>query len=189
MAKLKLGPQALIYPMPTLLVGSMVAGKPNFMTAVWGGVACGEPAMVSVAIRPTRHTLKGINENKSFSVNIPNTKLVQETDYCGIVSGSKVDKAAKCGFKVFFGQQSGAPLIESCPVNLECVLHQIVELGSHVLVIGRIIECHISEECLTNGRADVSKIDPIVYITGQSQYLDLGKVVAKAFSVGNEIKG
>ena len=164
MTKFKLGPQALLYPMPVLLVGSMVAGKPNFMTAVWGGIACGEPPMLSVAIRPTR------------------------SDYCGIVSGSKVDKVAACGFKVFFGQQSGAPLIEACPVNLECVVHQTVELGSHVLVIGRITECHISEHCLTNGRADVTKINPFIYTTGQSQYQELGAVIAKAFSVGNEIK-
>lgn len=189
MAKLKLGPQALVYPMPTFLVGSMVAGRPNFMTVVWGGIACGEPAMVSVAIRPTRYTLKGINENKSFSINIPDAKLVKETDYCGIISGSKADKAAVCGFKIFFGQLAGAPLIESCPVNLECVLHQIVELGSHVLVIGRITETHISEECLTNGRADVAKINPIAYTTGQSQYQSLGAVIGKAFSIGNEIKG
>ena len=107
MAKLKLGPQALLYPMPALLIGSVVAGKPNFMTAVWGGIACGDPAMVSVAIRPTRYTLKGINENKSFSINIPDAKLVKETDYCGIISGSKADKAAVCGFKVFFGQLAG----------------------------------------------------------------------------------
>ena len=188
MSKLKLGPQALLYPMPALLVGSMVGGKPNFMTAVWGGIACGDPPMLSVAIRPTRYTLKGIHENKSFSINIPNTALVKETDYCGIISGSKADKVAACGFKVFFGQLLGAPLIESCPVNLECVVHQIVELGSHVLVIGRITECHISEECLTNGRADVTKINPLVYTTGQSQYQALGEVVAKAFSVGNELK-
>jgi flavin reductase (DIM6/NTAB) family NADH-FMN oxidoreductase RutF len=188
MTKFKLGPQALLYPMPVLLVGSMVAGKPNFMTAVWGGIACGEPPMLSVAIRPTRYTLKGINENKSFSINIPDTTLVKESDYCGIVSGSKVDKVAACGFKVFFGQQSGAPLIEACPVNLECVVHQTVELGSHVLVIGRITECHISEHCLTNGRADVTKINPFIYTTGQSQYQELGAVIAKAFSVGNEIK-
>jgi flavin reductase (DIM6/NTAB) family NADH-FMN oxidoreductase RutF len=189
MAKLKLGPQALLYPMPVLLVGSQVAGKPNFMTAVWGGIACGEPPMVSVAIRPTRYTLKGIIENKSFSVNIPNTDLVKESDYCGIISGAKADKVAACGFKVFFGQIQGAPLIEACPINLECLVEQTIKLGSHVLVIGRITECHISEDCLTNGRADVSKIKPIVYTTGQSQYQALGAVIAKAFSAGNEIKG
>ena len=189
MTKLKLGPQALLYPMPVLLVGSVVAGKPNFMTAVWGGIACGDPPMVSVAIRPTRYTLKGIAENKSFSINIPDTRLVKEADYCGIISGSKADKVAACGFKVFFGQQPGAPLIESCPINLECVVHQTLELGSHVLVIGRITECHISEECLTNGRADVTKINPIAYVTGQSRYQELGNVIGKAFSIGNELKG
>jgi flavin reductase (DIM6/NTAB) family NADH-FMN oxidoreductase RutF len=174
--------------MPTLLVGCQVGGKPNFMTVVWGGIACGDPPMVSLAIRPTRYTLKGIMENKSFSVNIPSAELVKETDFCGLISGAKADKTAACGFKVFYGILQGAPLIEQCPVNLECSLHQTVDLGSHVLVIGRITECHISEECLTNGRADAAKVNPIAYITGQSQYQTLGQDIGKAFSVGHDIK-
>ncbi len=189
MAKLKLGPQSLLYPMPAFLVGCLVGGKPNFITVAWGGIACGDPPMVSIAIRHTRYSLKGIMENKAFSVNIPGADLVKETDYCGIASGAKVDKTSACHFKLFYGKLPGAPLIEACPVNLECALHHTLDLGSHVLVIGRITECHISEECLTNGRADVAKINPIAYTTGQSQYQVLGEVIGKAFSVGNEIKG
>ena len=189
MAKIKLGPQSLLYPMPALLVGAQVNGKPNFITVAWGGIACGDPPMVSVAIRHTRYSLKGIMENKCFSVNIPGADLVKEVDYCGIVSGLKTDKAADCKFKVVTGKLCGAPLIEACPVNLECELHHTLDLGSHVLVIGRITECHISEECLTNGRPDVTKINPLVYTTAQSQYQTLGAVVGKAFKVGHEIKG
>ncbi|MEN8614730.1 flavin reductase family protein [Dehalogenimonas sp. THU2] len=189
MAKIKLGPQSLLYPMPALLVGAQVNGKPNFITVAWGGIACGDPPMVSVAIRHTRHTLKGIMENKCFSVNVPGAGLVKEVDYCGIVSGAKADKASVCNFKVVTGKLCGAPLIEACPVNLECELHHTIDLGSHVLVIGRITETHISEECLTNGRPDVTKINPLIYTTAQSQYQTLGAVVGKAFSVGNELKG
>ncbi|MEL7562550.1 flavin reductase family protein [Dehalogenimonas sp. 4OHTPN] len=188
MTKLKLGPQALLYPMPAFLVGSLTAGKANFITVAWGGIACGDPPMVSIAIRHTRHSLKGIMENKAFSVNIPDASLVRETDYCGIVSGAKTDKAAACRFRVFYGKQPGAPLIEQCPLNLECELHTTVNLGSHLLVIGRITECHISEECLTSGRADVNKINPIVYTTGQAQYQALGQFLGKAFSIGTELK-
>ncbi len=98
MDKIQLGPKTLIYPMPVLVVGSNVNGKANFMVAAWGGIANGNPPMISVAIRPQRHTLIGINQNMSFSINVPSVDLIKETDYCGIVSGSEVDKVEACKF-------------------------------------------------------------------------------------------
>ena len=52
MGKTKIGPTALIYPMPALLVGAEVDDKPNFLTIAWAGIANGEPPMISVAVRP-----------------------------------------------------------------------------------------------------------------------------------------
>jgi len=100
MKKIQLNPLPLICTTPAVLVGTMVDGKPNFMTVGWCGVANSTPPMVSVAIRPSRYTLKGI-QTKEFSINVPSTKLVKETDYCGIFSGSKVDKVSVCKFKIF----------------------------------------------------------------------------------------
>src|SRR5512136_2809405 len=140
MGKVALGPQTLIYPMPAMLVGANVDGKPSFMAVAWGGIACGDPPMISVAIRHTRHTLKGMKQNQAFSVNIPSVEQVKEIDYCGMVSGSAIDKAGACRFKVFYGKLANAPLIEQCPVNLECSVVQILNVGSHSLVLGRIEE-------------------------------------------------
>ena len=189
MGKIVMGPQTLVYPMPTLLVGANIDDKPNFMTVAWGGIANGEPPMISTAIRHTRHTLKGIRQNETFSVNIPSADMVREADYCGITSGSKVNKAEACQFEVFYGKLGNAPLIEQCPVNLECKVIHILDLGSHALIIGRIEETHVSESCLTDGKPDVSKIKPITYIMAPAtQYQALGEVLAKAFSVGKELK-
>lgn len=189
MAKILLGPQTLLYPKPALLVGANVDGKPNFMAVAWGGIANGEPPMISVAIRHQRYTLKGIKQNMTFSVNIPSTDMVRETDYCGIVSGAKVNKAEVCGFKVSYGKLDNAPLIEQCPVNLECKVVHILDLGSHALVIGRIEETHVSDSCLTDGKPDVDKIKPFIYTTAPAiQYQALGEVIAKAFSIGKELK-
>jgi len=173
--------------MPSFLVGTTVGGKPNFVTVAWGGIACGDPPMISLAIRQTRHSMKGINENRVFSVNVPSTDQVKETDYCGLHSGSRVDKAAACGFKLFYGKLPQAPLIEQCPVNLECTVVEILELGSHFLVIGNIEEVFISDDCLTTGRPDVAKIKPLVYTTVSSNYQALGEVIGKAFHVGKEL--
>jgi flavin reductase (DIM6/NTAB) family NADH-FMN oxidoreductase RutF len=188
MAKKLLGPQTLVYPMPALLVGANVGGKPNFMTVAWAGIACGEPPTLSVAIRHQRHTLKGIRENMTFSANIPSAGQAKEADYCGIVSGSKADKVEACRFRVFYGKLGNAPLIEQCPVNLECRVVHILDLGSHSLVIGRIEETHVSEECLTNGKPDVVKINPLTYVTSPAaRYQGLGEVIAPAFNIGREL--
>ncbi|MDM8001116.1 MAG: flavin reductase family protein [Dehalococcoidia bacterium] len=188
MGKVTLGPQTLLYPMPALLVGANVNGTPNFMTVAWGGIACGEPPMISVAIRHVRHTLKGIKQSQTFSVNIPSVELVKETDYCGTVSGSKTDKVHTCRFDVFYGKLGSAPLIRQFPVNLECSVVQTLNSGSHALVIGRIEETHVSEECLTGGKPDVDKIKPLVYVTSPAaRYQGLGEVVGKAWSVGKHL--
>jgi len=188
MSKVTVGPQTWIYPMPSLLVGADVDGKPNFMAVAWGGIANGEPPMISVAIRHIRYTLKGIRQNMTFSVNVPGCDLVRETDYCGIRSGAKVDKTEVCGFNVFYGKLNAAPLIEQCPVNLECSVVHILNLGSHALVVGRIEETHVSESCLTDGKPDASKMNPFIYTTTpDGHYRAFGEVIAPAFSVGKEL--
>jgi len=187
MAKVQMGPGTLVYPMPVFLVGANVGGKPNFMTVAWGGIVNGSPPMVSIAVRPTRHTCKGIRENMTFSVNIPSVDLVKEADYCGMVSGARADKAVVCGFAVSYGKLETAPLIDQCPVNLECQVVHILDMGSNLLVAGRIEEAHVSEECLTDGNPDVLKIRPFTCVTSPArQYQALGDIIGNAFSLGRE---
>ncbi len=189
MAKILMGPQTLIYPMPVLLVGANVDDKPNFMAVAWCGIANGEPPMISVAMRHHRYTHRGIRQNLSFSVNVPSTDMVRETDYCGLISGSKINKVEVCHFKVFYGKLDNAPLIEQCPINLECKVVHILDLGSHSLIVGRIEETHISESCLTDGKPDVSKIKPLAYTTAPArQYQAIGDVIAKTYSIGEELR-
>src|SRR3972149_648562 len=181
MAKVTVENKTLVFPMPAFLIGANVDGKPNFMTAAWSGIAGSTPPMITVALQHHRHTLKGMKQNMTFSVNVPSVDLVKETDYCGVVSGSKTDKVADCRFKVFYGKLTTAPMIEQYPVNLECKVMHILDLGSHELVVGRIEETYISEECLTDGKPDVAKIKPIAYVG--RRYVALGEVVGGAFTV------
>jgi flavin reductase (DIM6/NTAB) family NADH-FMN oxidoreductase RutF len=184
MSKTKLGPQTLLYPMPAVLVGSLVDGKPNFMTAAWCGIACMKPPAISVAINHTRHTLKGIQDKGTFSINVPSTELVKKVDFCGIYSGKRKDKAGV--FDVFYGDLQAAPLIRECPVNLECKMIHSLDLGSHSLVVGEIVETHVDEDCLTDGKPDPEKIDPLIFLPSVQQYGRLGELIAKAFQVGKE---
>jgi flavin reductase (DIM6/NTAB) family NADH-FMN oxidoreductase RutF len=189
MAKIQIAPDSAMGVNPVVLAGSVVNGKPNFMAVAWCSVADMTPPMIVIAIRPSRYTMKGIEENKEFSINTPSADLVIEADYCGLISGSRIDKTDICGFKVFYGKLKTAPLIEQCPVNVACKLDKIVKLGSHSLVVGRVEETYLNEDCVKNGKADVRKINPIVFADGQpTEYCILGKNVGNPFEIGNTLK-
>ena len=188
MEKTQVESKVWLYPKPAFLVGANVDGKPNFMVAAGGGSVCIEPTMICVPFQHSRYTLKGIRENMTFSVNLPSVDMVKETDYCGIVSGSKVNKAEVCGFNVFYGKLDSAPLIEQCPVTQECKVVHILDLGSHALVIGEVLTTYVSDNCFTDGKADIRKINTMVFSGQTRQYLTFGDVVADAYSVGKELK-
>jgi flavin reductase (DIM6/NTAB) family NADH-FMN oxidoreductase RutF len=182
MDKITLGPMPYMSVMPTLLVGVNVKGKANYMTAAWATVACMAPPMVCVAINKARYTVKGIEENGTFSLNVPSTQQAVGADYCGIVSGAAEDKSGV--FTPFYGTLKTAPMAAECPVNIECRLFKPVDCGSHTLYIGEVIEVHADRAVLTDGKPDGTKMHPIVY--AQATYFDLGKPVEKAFSAGRK---
>ena len=184
MEKNKLGPEPLILPMPALVVGANVNEKPNFMIASWCGIAAFKPPAITVAMNKARYTLKGIRENGTFSVNVPSCEIIKKTDYCGIYSGRKKDKSQI--FKTFYGELKTAPLIEECPINLECKALHYLDMRTHILIVGEIIETYISSGRLTDGKADPGKIDPPIYIRSAMKYHRLGEVLASAFNVGKE---
>ena len=97
MDKVTVDPMPYMSVMPTVLVGANVKGKPNYMTAAWATVACMAPPMVCVALNKERYTVKGIEENRTFSLNVPSVRQVVEADHCGLVSGTKEDKSNASG--------------------------------------------------------------------------------------------
>ena len=184
MNKITLGPMPYMSVMPTVLVGADVKGKPNYMTAAWATVACMVPPMVCVAINKARYTSKGIDENGTFSLNIPSVQQVIATDHCGLVSGEKEDKSGI--FHSFYGKLKTAPMAEECPVNIECRLFQSVDCGSHLLRIGEVVEIHADKACTTDGKPDIAKVNPIAY--AQATYFGIGKEVGRAFSEGKKYR-
>jgi flavin reductase (DIM6/NTAB) family NADH-FMN oxidoreductase RutF len=173
-----------MYPMPAVLVGANVGGRPNYMVAAWCSLACMAPPMVSVALNHARHTLKGIGENKSFSVNVPSARQVVEADHCGITTGARADKSKV--FENFYGKLKSAPMAGECPVNLECRLFNTMDCGSHVLVVGEIVETYADKGVLDGGVPDVKNVDPLVYADGR--YYRVGDYLAVAFSAGKAYK-
>ncbi len=180
--KRKMGTQHLLNPKPVVLIGTVIDDKPNFITVSWIGSTSAKPPTMSIAIRDVRYSLKGIKENKTFSVNIPSVGLIKETDFCGTVSGSKFDKIKECNFNIYYGKLDSAPLIEECPINIECEVLQHTNLGDHTIFIGEIVESYITENCFTNGIPDVHKIDPLCFcsLTQDAMgYYKVGNLVKK----------
>jgi flavin reductase (DIM6/NTAB) family NADH-FMN oxidoreductase RutF len=186
MEKINLGPKMFIYPMPVVLVGATVHGKDNFMTAAWVTRVSMDPPLAAVAINRAHYTAGGIIENETFSLNFPSAEMVAEADYCGLVSGRKTDKARL--FKVFYGMLETAPMIEECPLCMECRLVNVVELPKNHLFIGEIVAGYSEDRFLTDGVPDPKKMNPIALTMPDNHYWTLGEPVGQAWSIGKKLK-
>ncbi len=112
--------------------------------------------------------------------------MVVETDYCGLVSGRKVDKGPL--FELFYGEPAAAPMIKACPVNMECRLHRTLDFDTHDLFIGEIIHSYVDEEVLTDGVPDYGKVRPMLFDMPRKKYWRLGEAFADCWKIGLERK-
>jgi flavin reductase (DIM6/NTAB) family NADH-FMN oxidoreductase RutF len=185
--KKKLDGINVLYPTPTVLVGAMVDGKPNFITiAHIGIVKHARPYLISLSMNKAHYTNPGIKENKAFSVNIPSENLVVETDYAGLVSGKKTDKSDL--FEIFYGEVENAPMIKSCPLNMECKLYDTYDTPTHDLFIGEIVETHADESVLTDGKVDLAKLKPLLFDMSSVKYWSVGEAIAGCWNIGKQLK-
>lgn len=186
MEKIKIGKKNHLYPSPTVLVGANVDGKPNYLNVSYCGIVNRVPAMLSISLNRNHYTYEGIKGHKTFSVNIPSVEMLAETDYCGIVSGREVDKGKL--FNTFYGESRDIPMIEECPINMECKVIEILDLGgSNITLIGEIIESYAEEQYLENGVPDLSKINPILLSMYEFNYYSIGEKIGQAWNVGKDV--
>jgi len=189
MNKVKLGARPYLYPMPIVLVGANVNGKPNFLTAAFVGIANYKPAMIAVGLGKHHYTNSGIKKNKTFSVNIPSQAMVKAVDFCGIYSGHKVDKSEL--FQTFSGKLKTAPMIAECPISMECKLIRSIPLGIDELFLAKIVEVYADKKCLTppgRGEPDLRKIQPLLFTMPDNKYWKIGKFCGPAWKIGKGFK-
>ena len=169
--------------MPTVIVGTLVNGKPNFNAIAYIGVAQSKPPMIAVSMDKSRFTHRGIAINRTFSVNIPSVSMVEVTDYIGVHSGSKIDKTQL--FDIFYGDLKTAPMIEECPVNLECRVIKTMDFGGkNDLFVGEIVQSYAEERYCTGSYPDITKIRPFVFTRHDHNYWRVGDHLAEALSIG-----
>lgn len=188
--KKSLGAKTILYPTPIMLVGTYDAsGRPNVMTAAWGGICCSSPPCVNVSLRKATYTYGNIVQQGVFTINIPSDQYAVQADYCGMVSGKKADKFAETGLTPVRSALVNAPYIEELPLVLECKLVHQIELGLHTLFVGEILDVKANEEVLDDkGVPDVEKLKPFFYAPEDNAYYGTGKRLGDAFSIGQAVR-
>jgi len=178
--KVELNEKNALYPLPVALIGTDIDGKANFITIAHLGI--GALDMVTLGINKAHYSNKGIITNREFSINIPSDDMVTETDYTGMVSGSKTDKSGI--FKIFRGSLKHAPMIENAPVAMECTLVDHYDYKTHDLFVGKVEKIYAEENILTNGTIDIAKVKPMLFDMHQRKYWRVGEPFADAWSIG-----
>ncbi len=182
--KMSIGRNIFIYPMPVVLAGTQAGDRANFMAVGWIARANLNPPMIAIGLHKSHFTCELIKKNEAFSINVPGRDLMEKTDYCGLVSGEKTDKSKV--FEVFYGTLDCTPMIRDCPLCFECKLFQTVDLPSHYLFVGEIIESYTEERFLTDGKLDVKKVDPLLLTMPDNNYWAVGERIGKAWSEGKK---
>jgi flavin reductase (DIM6/NTAB) family NADH-FMN oxidoreductase RutF len=182
-----IGPVNALYPMPTTLVGATVNSKPNFLTVAHVGILNhGTPQYLSIGLGKVHYSNAGILENRTFSICLPSEELIKETDYCGIMTGKKTDKAVL--FDIFYGELKNAPMIRQCPINMELRLHEVLDYATHDIFIGELVQTYASEKVMSGDKIDIAKLRPLLFDMASVKYWSLGSAVGNCWNIGKALK-
>jgi len=190
MSKLIWKPGTMIYPLPAVLVScGAEPSEYNIITVSWTGTICTDPAMCYISIRPTRHSYGIIKKNGCFVINLTTKSLAFATDWCGVKSGKDHDKYREMDLTPEPASMVRAPMIKESPVNIECTVKEIKELGTHHMFISEVAAVHADKKYYDEVRGifRLSEAEPISYLHGR--YYETGKFIGRfGFSVEKKKK-
>ena len=165
----------MVYPLPAVLVTCRDKdGHDNVLTIAWTGTVCSDPAMTYISVRPSRYSYQMIKETGEFVINLTTKQLAKATDFCGVRSGRDVDKFEAMHLTKEEAEAVNVPMIAESPVNIECKVTEIKELGSHDMFLARVVAVHADEAYMDeNGKFSLTAAEPIAYSHGT--YFTLGQ--------------
>ena len=175
MSKINFKPGNMIYPLPAVMVScGDIETESNILTVAWTGTICTNPPMAYISVRPERYSYDMIKKSGEFVINLTTEQLIKATDFCGVRSGRDVDKWLKCNLTKEKADTVKCPLIAESPVNIECKVTEIKELGSHHMFIADvtdilefvIVDKEIQKIC------DLPLGTPLFFVTRQSRLLN-----------------
>ena len=172
-------PGNMLYPIPAVMIScGNIESIPNIITIAWAGTVCSSPAMVSISIRKERYSYDIIKSSKEFVINLVTKELVKQADYCGVKSGRDVDKFKEMKLTPMKGKIVSAPIIGESPVSLECVVKDIIPLGTHDMFLAEVVSVAVDKRFMDEkGRFHLNQSGLIVYSHGE--YYGLGELLGK----------
>lgn len=167
----------MVYPLPAVMVSCKRPGeKANILTVAWTGTICTNPAMLYISVRPERYSYPIIRETGEFVVNLTTEELAKATDICGVRSGKDMDKFAELNLTEEPSQFIQAPGIAQSPVNIECKVSEVRELGSHHMFLAEVLAVHVDEKYLDEqGKFHLNDTGLMAYSHGE--YRSLGEMI------------
>ena len=180
----------MIYPLPAIMVSCGENKQEyNIITIAWTGTVCTNPPMCYISVRPSRHSYDIIKRTEDFVINLTTKKLARATDWCGVKSGRDYDKFREMGLTPVKADIVKAPLIKESPVNIECVVKEIKELGSHHIFLAEVVAVHADKQYYNedNKSFNLNLSNPLNFSHGK--YYETGAFIGKfGFSVRKKRK-
>lgn len=188
-----LNPSALLSPVPVVLVScagrspEKVEDRPNLITIAWAGTINSEPPMLSISVRPERHSHRLISETEEFVVNLVSQEMIRACDMCGVISGAKADKFAASGLTQIPAEgMKYAPAIEEAPVSISCKVTSVQHLGTHDIFFAKVIAVTAATRLL-DGKNRLRMEDANLVAYSHGEYFQLGKYLGfYGFSVASK---
>ncbi len=158
---------AMLNPVPVVMV-SCGSDKPNIITIAWTGIVNSDPPMTYISVRKERYSHDIIKNTGEFVINLCTEELAFATDYCGVRSGRDKDKFREMKLTPQKSETVGCPMIKESPVNIECRVREVTELGSHDMFIADILKVHVDEQYIdSSGRIRLDKASLVAYNHGE----------------------
>lgn len=188
MAKVVWRGGAMLAPVPPALVTCSDGERDNVLTVAWTGITNTIPPKTYVSIRPSRHSYAMIRKSGEFVINLTTESLLRAADFCGVHTGAKVDKFARCHLTRETASQVACPLLAESPLSLECRVTDVISLGSHDMFLADIVAVDVDEALLdSGGKLHLERAGLVAYAHGD--YFALGKRLGNfGFSVAKKKK-
>lgn len=170
-------------PLPPTMVTCGTVDNPNIFTVAWTGILNTQPPVTYISVRPERFSYNLIKQNREFVINLTTQQLVRAVDYCGVKSGRNSNKFKEMQLTAEPANKLSAPILVESPLNIECRVREIVELGTHHMFIADIVALDVASELIDkNGKLRLDKANLLAYAHGE--YFTLGKKLGNfGFSV------
>jgi flavin reductase (DIM6/NTAB) family NADH-FMN oxidoreductase RutF len=187
--KQSIGAKTLAMPTPVWLVGTYDAeGKPNVMTAAWGGICCSQPPCIAISLRKATYSYASIVARRAFTISVPSEAQAKEADFVGSVSGGKMDKFAACNWNPVRSELVDAPYVAEALLVLECRLFHSLEIGLHTQFVGEIVDVKADLSVIgEKGYPDIDKVKPLIWDPAHQGYYGIGTLLGKAREIGKVI--